>query len=60
MEFVCLLPSLLESVIVTEFQAKELFSNLCLTKTQYSASRGSMLEKQNMIASLLLLFGSVV
>jgi hypothetical protein len=38
---------LLESVIVTEFQATGAYSSLELTKAKYSISRVSMLEKEN-------------
>jgi hypothetical protein len=37
--------SLLESVIITEFQATEAYSNLDLTKAKYSMSTLSVVEK---------------
>jgi hypothetical protein len=39
--------SLLESVIVTAFQATEAYSSLDLTKAKYSIRRLSMVEKEN-------------
>jgi hypothetical protein len=42
-----MLSSLLESVIVTEFQATETYSSLDLTKVKYRISRQSMVEKEN-------------
>jgi hypothetical protein len=45
--FLCTRSSLLESVIVTEFQATEAYSSLDLTKAKYSISRLSMVEKEN-------------
>jgi hypothetical protein len=44
--------SLLESAIVTEFQATEAYSSLDLTKAKYSTSRLSMIEKENVIARI--------
>jgi hypothetical protein len=43
----CTRSSLLESVIVTEFQATEAYSSLDLTKAKYSISRLYMVEKKN-------------
>jgi hypothetical protein len=40
-------PSLLESVIVVDFHAKEAYSRL--TRAGYSMSRGSVLEKENIL-----------
>jgi hypothetical protein len=45
--FLCTRSSLLESVIVTEFQATEAYSSLDLTKAQNSMSRLSKVEKEN-------------
>jgi hypothetical protein len=45
--FLCTRSSLLESVIVTEFQGTEAYSNLDLTKAKYSISRLSMIGKEN-------------
>jgi hypothetical protein len=39
--------SLLESVIVTKFQATEAYSSMDLTKAKYSISRLSMVEIEN-------------
>jgi hypothetical protein len=45
--FFCMPSSLLESVIVTEFQATDAYSSLDLTKAKYSIGRLSMVEKEN-------------
>jgi hypothetical protein len=45
--FLCTRSSLLESVVVTEFQATEAYLNLDLTKVKYSISRLSVVEKEN-------------
>jgi hypothetical protein len=45
--FLCTRSSLLESVIVTDFQATEAYSSLDMTKAKYSISRLSMAEKEN-------------
>jgi hypothetical protein len=37
--------SLLESVLVTEFQTTEAYSNFALTKAKYSINKLSMVEK---------------
>jgi hypothetical protein len=50
--FLCTRSSLLESVIVTEFQATEAFSSLDQTKAKYSISRLSMVEKENISARI--------
>jgi hypothetical protein len=42
--FLCMLSSLLESVIVTKFQATEAYSSLDLTKAKYGISRLSKAE----------------
>jgi hypothetical protein len=47
--FLCTRSSLLESVIVTEFQATKAYSSLYLTKAKYSISRLFMVEKENVI-----------
>jgi hypothetical protein len=39
---------LLESVIVTEFQATEAYSSLDLTKEKYSISKASMVQKKSL------------
>jgi hypothetical protein len=46
--------SLLESVIITEFQATEAYSSFVLTETKYSISRLSKVEKENVIVQLAL------
>jgi hypothetical protein len=43
----CTCSSLLESVIVTEPQATEAYSNLDLTKAKHSISRLYMIENEN-------------
>jgi hypothetical protein len=43
--FLCMPSSLLESVVVTEFQATKAYSNLDLTKAKY---RLSEVEKKNL------------
>jgi hypothetical protein len=45
--FLFMRSSVLESVTVTEFQAKEAYSSLELTKAKYSISRPSVVEKEN-------------
>jgi chorismate-pyruvate lyase len=44
--FICTRSSLLESVIVTEFQATEAYSSLDLTKANYSITRLFVAEKE--------------
>jgi hypothetical protein len=44
--------SLLESVIITEFQATEAYSSLDLTKAKYIISRLSMVENENVIVRI--------
>jgi hypothetical protein len=41
--------SLLASVIITEFQATEAYSNLDLTKANYGISTLSVVEEENVI-----------
>jgi hypothetical protein len=53
-----MLSSLLDSVIVTEFQATEAYSSLDLTKAKYSISRLFMVEKQNASIRIFLFFGA--
>jgi hypothetical protein len=50
--FFCTCSSLLESVIVTEFQATEAYSSLDLTKAKYRISRLSMVQKENVIVQI--------
>jgi hypothetical protein len=50
--FLCTRSSLLESVIITGFQATEAYSNLDLTKAKYSFSRLSMVVKENVIVRI--------
>jgi hypothetical protein len=45
--FLCMRSSILESVIVTEFQATEAYSSLDLTKAKYSISRLSIVEQES-------------
>jgi hypothetical protein len=45
--------SLMESLIVTEFQATEAYSSLDLTKAKYSISRLLKLEKSNVISQII-------
>jgi hypothetical protein len=44
--------SLLESAIITEFQATEAYSSLDMTKADYSISRLSMVKKENVIVGI--------
>jgi hypothetical protein len=44
--------SLLESVIIKEFQATEAYSSLDLTKAKYNISRLSMMEKEYVIVQI--------
>jgi hypothetical protein len=50
--FFCMRSSLLELIIVTEFQATGAFSSLDLTKAKYSMSRLSVVEKENGIVRI--------
>jgi hypothetical protein len=45
----CMLSSLLESVIIMYFQATEAYLSLDLTKVKYNISRLSEVEKENVI-----------
>jgi hypothetical protein len=47
--FLCVRSSLLESAIVTEFQAAEAYSSFDLTKAKYGISRMAMVENENVI-----------
>jgi hypothetical protein len=53
--FLCMRRSLLESVIVTEFQATEAYSSLDLTKAENSISRLSEVEKENVIIIIIII-----
>jgi hypothetical protein len=44
--------SLLESVLVTEFQTTEAYSNFALTKAKYSINKLSMVEKEKVIVQI--------
>jgi hypothetical protein len=50
--FVCMRSSLLESAIITEFQATEAYSSSELMKAKYSISRLSKVEKENVIVRI--------
>jgi hypothetical protein len=44
--------NLFESVIVSEFQAREAYSSIDVTKAKYSISRLSKVEKENVIVRI--------
>jgi hypothetical protein len=44
--------SLLESVLVTEFQTTEAYSNFALTKAKYSIHKLSMVEMEKVIVRI--------
>jgi hypothetical protein len=48
--FLRMFSSLLEPVIVTQFQATKTYLSLDLTKAKYSISRLSRVEKENVIS----------
>jgi hypothetical protein len=50
--FLCMCSSLLESVIVTEFQAVEAYSSVDLTKAKYIISRLPVMEKEDVIIQI--------
>jgi hypothetical protein len=50
--FLCMRSSLLESVLVTEFQTTEAYSNFDLTKAKYSVNKLSMVEKEKVIVRI--------
>jgi hypothetical protein len=52
-DFLCMRSSLLDSVVVTEFQATEAYYSLYLTKAKYSISKLSKVEKENVIARII-------